>query len=89
MLRSEALAQHFTIDEGSRPIGYKGDRFAPSELVKLRTEEEEDLRFLLQQCIVTGKNFLKEPSAKNRSHLVVALQESHRFLWKKENSDLC
>lgn len=43
MTRAEALAAGFTIDNGQRPIAYRGPRFNPTDKADVRTEHEEAL----------------------------------------------
>jgi hypothetical protein len=48
--RQEAIAQGFSIDDGQRPVAYKGPRFNPHEYFCVPTEEEEELVALLQRA---------------------------------------
>lgn len=50
LTRSEAEKQGFTIDDtaAGRPVGYKGPRFEPNEMVYIYTELEEQLVDIVQ-----------------------------------------
>lgn len=43
MTRAAALAAGFTIDDGQRPVAYKGPRFNPDRYFPVPTEREEEL----------------------------------------------
>lgn len=43
MTRDEAYAQGYMIDEGQRPMAYKGPRFAPLYTAYVPTKREEEL----------------------------------------------
>lgn len=46
---TRAKAEGYTIDNhaAGRPVAYKGNRFAPTEMVKVLTDEEEQLLAVL------------------------------------------
>lgn len=83
MRRSTALAQGFTIDDGQRPVAYKGPRFRPNVLIPLRTEEEENSRVFLQMLCEKIESFLQVPSSSAVEALASARQEVINYLQKE------